>query len=639
MAEIANAAAAAVSYIMQAGAAVSAGTPTFAQIATTVAVRVASAVASAAAADAAGKALAGKERTEGSATSFRLDTDAGIPFAFGRVGVGGTLAYRKSYGATNRYQSMVSTLSAAGPIKAYVSFSADREATTFSSEVSTTGEHVGAMWLQTKLGTQPQTALTSPAGLEGSVVAPSWDADNMMSGRAAVMWTLSENSKLSEYKGGVPLPRHIIEGKFGWDPREDSTWPGGVGACRLNDPATWVWIEEGCIAALNWAIGMWEGDSGGGKYGVPYACSLVGGIGSTLDGIDVDSLVNGANVADANGWTLAAYPTTKDDKYVVLTQMLSASGCVPSRTAGRIGCVSLADEASSVLTVTARDTAGPVEVSLGQSRMERRNTALPKHWSEAHDWQMVQLGPVTNAAWVTEDREIVRTRPADYPFVPNAIQAAQLAYYELAHDREPISGAVPFKPHMRQIKAGDCFTFSEPGFLLNGLKVRCIKRAWDPMRGVVKITFRQETDAKHAAALAQIAVIPPSSVLATPPPAFSSPPTNFSATATDAVVTALWRNPTSELFDHATLFRAAGSILFGAAVAVGTGLNPALGGFDSLSDTLPGFGDYAYWIVAYDPDGIASAPVGPVLVNYSDTLLAESGGGILAESGAFMVME
>lgn len=463
-------------------------------------------------------ALTPKERAEGSSTAFRLDTDAGIPFAFGTVGVGGVLAYRKGFGATNRYQALVSTLSGAGPIKAYVSFAADDEVTTFgANDVATSGDHAGAMWLQRKLGTQPQTHLTSPTGLDDGATAPGWTSAHDMSGRACVMWTLYENSKMTEFKGGVPKPLHVIEGKYGWDPRLDSTWPGGSGSCRLLTPSTWVWIDEGCMAALNWAIGMWEGPSGGGLYGVPYACSLVGGIGSSLDGIDVAALINGANVADANGWKLAAYPTTKDDKYAVYTNMLQASGCVPSRKAGKISCISNGEEQASILTVTAADTAGPVEIALGQSRLERINTVLPRFYSSAHRWEMTQASAVTDAAWLTEDGG-KRSRGFDYPYVPAEDQSSQLAYYDIANAREPISGMVPFKPHMRRIEPGDCFTFAEPGFLLDGVKVKCQRRSYDPMSGIVKITFRQETDAKHAAAMGQTGTAPDPTVPDTPFP-------------------------------------------------------------------------------------------------------------------------
>jgi len=499
------------------GGATTAASAAAATAVATAIVNVATQVVVAAATAAATTLLTPKQRAEGSTTAFRLDTDAGIPFAFGTVGVGGVLAYRKSFGATNRYQALVSTVSGAGPIKSFVSFAADDEVTTFgANDVATSGDHAGAMWCQRKVGAQPQGHLTSPTGLELSVTAPGWTSAHDMSGRACVMWTLFENSKMTEFKGGVPKPLHVIEGKYGYDPRLDSTYPGGSGSCRLLTPSTWVWITNPAIAALNWAIGMWEG-SGGGSYGVPYACSLVGGIGSSLDGIDVPAFVNAANIADANGWIIAAYPSTKDDKYAVLTNMLQAAGAEPSRKAGKISCVSFGEAQASVLNVVAADTSGPIEVSLGQSRLERINTVLPRYYSAAHRWEMTQAAPVSKAAWVTEDGG-KRSRGLDYPYVPDADQAAQLAYYDIANAREAISGTVTFKPHMRRIEPGDCFTFTEPGFLLSGIKVKCLRRSYDPMTGAVRVTFRQETDAKHAAAMAETGTAPSSAVPDTPYP-------------------------------------------------------------------------------------------------------------------------
>jgi hypothetical protein len=469
-------------------------------------------------------ALTPKQRAEGSATAFRADTDAGIPIAYGRVGVSGLINYRVAYDATNRYQTLFCTVSA-GPIKSFVSFAADDEVTTFdgTTNKAVDGQHAGAMWLKTALGAQPQTALTSPTGAGAGIAAPDWGSNHKLNGLACYALTMVENSKLSEYKGGVVKPLHVIEGVYGWDPRLDSTYPGGSGSCRLLTPSTWVWIDEGAIAALNWAIGRWAGDSGGGTYGVPYACSLIAGIGSSLDGIDVASFVNAANVADANGWKVCAYPSTKDDKFTVLANLLQASGAVPSRKAGKISCITHGESQASVVSVTAADTAGPVEVSLGQSRLERFNTVLPRFWSEDHRWEMVQIAPITNSAWTTEDGGKKRTRGIDYPTTPTANQAAQLAYYDIANTREPITGTVSFKPHMRRIEPGDCLTFNEPGLLLSGVKVKCLTRSYDPMSGGVRITFRQETDAKHAAALAKTGTAPGDSDPVTPPAAPSAP--------------------------------------------------------------------------------------------------------------------
>lgn len=558
-------------------------------------------------------AFAPSQRAEGTATAFRADTDAGIPVAYGRVGCAGVINYRVSYGPTNRYQSLFCTVSA-GPIKSFVSFAADDEVTTFDGTLNKAqdGAHEGFMWLQTKLGAQPQTALTSPTGTGAGDPAPNWGADHKLNGLACYCLTMFENSKLTEFQGGVVKPLNVIEGVYGWDPRDDSTYPGGAGTCRLADPTTWVWIDNPAIAALNWCIGRWAGDSGGGTYGVPYECSLVAGLGASLEGIDVAAFVTAANVADTNGWTVAAYPSSKDDKYQVLTYLLQAAGAMPARKAGKISCVSYAVEQASAVTVTAADTAGPVEVSLGQSRLERINTILPRFWSENHRWDMVQIAPVYNATWRTEDGG-TRTRGMDLPYVPDKDQAAQLAYYEASNAREPISGTVPFKPHMRRIEPGDCFTFNEPNFILNGVKVKCLKRSYDPMTGVVKVTFRQETDAKHALALAQVGDAPPNSSPVTPPPPYVEPPSEFAVTVDAGTVTVQYRNPNTTLHDFVNIYRAMDSTTFADAAVIDF-YGGGAGELVAVEDIPTAGHDYSYWLVAVDVFGNEADPVGPETV-------------------------
>lgn len=586
---IASLAASAFTYVSAASAAVAAGSATLAQTLTVAAVNVAGSIAASAVVTALSPAVG----AEGSPTAFRLDTDAGIPVPFGRVATAGVVAHRASYGPTNRYQSVVATLGA-GPVLGNYTIRIDDELTTFGvNGAALDGDHVNELWFTLKAGAQPDTALSSPSGLQSSATLPKWGTDYKMNGRSAFMMTCFENSKFTAYRGGLPKPLVEFDGRFGYDPREDGTYPGGVGACRINDPDTWVYIDNPIIAALNWAIGIWEGDSGGGAYGVPYACSLVAGVGSSIDGIDVAAFVNAANVAEANGWGVAALPTTKDDKFQVMTALLQAGGAYPSRNAGRISCVTYGEAQASVVTVTAADTAGPVEVNLGQSRLERINTALPRFWSSNHRWQMTQLGPVTNSTWVTEDASIKRTRGIDFPYVPDGDQAAQLAYYAIADAREAVTGRVPFKPHMRQVQPGDCFTFDEPGFLLDGVKVKCLKRSIDPMTLKVMIEFRQETDAKHAAALAQTAN-GPGTVTPTGPDTFEvDPPTSTSISVSGDTVTIGWTNGEARFFR--TFIYYSPDATFANAIKVADKGGDA--GEAQTATHKPGPGTWYYWLV------------------------------------------
>ncbi|MFT6428311.1 MAG: hypothetical protein ACJAVC_001594, partial [Brevundimonas sp.] len=304
-------------------------------------------------------------------------------------------------------------------------------------------------------------------------------------------------------------------------PRKDSTYPGGSGEHRLSNPLTWEYSANPILWALKWTLGLWEGPNGKGAPQVDYQ---VGGIGAKLSGIDVPAFVAAANVADANGWTCAAYPTTDDDKHQVLTGFLQAGGAIYAQRAGKISCIQRAAPRTSIVTVSAYDTAGPLEIDTAASRIDRINTLRPRFWSEPHRWQMTALDQeVTAQAYRDEDGGI-RPSGIDYPYVTDAVQAAQLAALQIANTREGIAGVIPLKPHLQRIRPGDAFTITEAGFVLNGLKCLCLNTDYDPATGVVRVSFVSETDAKYPFALGQDPTPPTPQVLTPVDPRYVTPP-------------------------------------------------------------------------------------------------------------------
>lgn len=452
---------------------------------------------------------------------WTLDPDGPIPFAAGRVGVAGSAVHRKTFGPDLMYYGFVSVISGAGPIDGYETFRGDDEFVTFDAAGrAVTSQWTGEMWMRQTLGAQPDVALPSPSGLKHNATLPMWSGSHRLSGKAAYLMVLGENSKRSAYPTGEPRPLHVVRGLKGWDPRRDSTYPGGLGPCRLHDPSTWLYITNPILWGLKWALGLWESPVGKGAPQVGYQ---VGGIGAKLSGIDVPAFVAAANVADANGWTVAAYPTTDDDKGQVLDSFLQAGGAIYAQRAGKISCISRAAPRPSLVTITAFDTAGPLEIDTAASRIDRINTIRPKFWSEAHRWQLTAIDDVTAQAYQDEDGG-VRPRPLDYHYVPSAKQAAQLAALQIAHTREGIAGVIPLKPHMQRIRPGDAFTITEPGFVLNGLKCLCLNTEYDPATRIVRVTFVSETDGKYEWALGQSPTPPPPPALTPVDPTHVSPP-------------------------------------------------------------------------------------------------------------------
>lgn len=469
-----------------------------------------------------------KVAPSGSSIEWTADPDAPMHFPFGRVGVAGQLAHNAVYGPNNMYVGFVGVVGAAGPINSFVSYRADDTVVTFDGAGNAiTSEYANEMWLKRQLGTQPTTtALSSPSGLTGGATIPDWGSSYKLSGKAAYMLTLSENSKRSAYNGKVPRGIHTLEGLLCWDPRLDSTYPGGSGSCRLTDPATWVYSTNAYLHALKWVLGLWEGPTLKGAPAHETTTDYqVGGIGARVEGVVVQDYVEAANAFDENEtWACAAWPSTDDDKAAVLDSFLQAGGGFYAQKAGKIGCVHRIAPRASVATITGADTAGPIELTLATPRKDRINTLRPKYWSENHQWQMTAAGEVTSTVWQEEDGQgvaVKRTRGVDYNYVPAAQQATELAGLQVAHTREGIKGVIPLRPYMMGLEVGDCITLDEPDFVLDGQKVLILDIDDQTEADTIRVSFVSETDGKYPFAYG---------LTADPPPAVTLTPVDLTVT-------------------------------------------------------------------------------------------------------------
>ncbi len=453
-----------------------------------------------------------KSTASGSPSDWTSNPDQGIPFLFGRMGVAGKIVHRDEYGQDNRLQGIVTIYSGAGPVKSFQGFTADELPVSFVSNGGTAvGKYNRQMWRSWRMGAQPDTALSLPTGLDGGAVMPMWGPLYKLSGKACDLLTLQQDSKFSVYPSGEPKPMQVLEGVYGYDPRYDDSYPGGAGPCRYGVRSTYRYIDNAIIAALNWALGMVENGQ------------VVGGIGASLQGVDLPAFVEAANIADANAWTVAAWPDTSEDASVVLDELLEAGGAKRSRVAGKISCVSRGAPRPSIVTITRRDTAGAIELDTGASRFNRLNTITPVIMSEAHKWEHAPMNPVSFAPLVAEDGG-KRSDQIKYRFVPKVKQGAELAAYDILDAREPFAGTIPLLPHLRRLKPGDCFDIDEPGFMLHGVKMLVLGRSYDPKAGEVRIAFRSETDSKHPLALGKTTTMPAYPGLTAPDPTEVSPP-------------------------------------------------------------------------------------------------------------------
>lgn len=534
-----------------------------------------------------------KPKSQGSAApdEWTSNPDQPIPFLMGRMGVAGKIVQRDEFGPDNMYQGIVGIISGAGPIRGVNGFAGDKQPVTFGANgIAVTSQWEGEMWMVRRAGNQPDTALAVPNGLKIGGAAFEWSPAARLSGKACYLQVLGENSKGTAYPAGIPDPVHDAEGIFGYDPRYDDTYPGGAGPCRLGVRSTYRWINDGGIGALNWALGLVENGQ------------VVGGIGASIDGIDVPAFVEVANIADANGWTLSAWPDTSEDASAVLDQLLQAAGAVRARHAGKISCVSRGAPRASVATITARDTAGDIELDTAPSLFNRLNTITPRFMSEAAGWVMTPANPVSFPQYVTDDGG-KHGDQIDYRFVSSLKQAAELAAYDILDAREPFSGTIPLKAHMRHLKRGDTFDIDEPGFLMDGVKCIVLSRSYDPKTAQVRLGFRSETDSKHPLALGKTTTLPAFPELTPTDPTFVTQPF-----PEDWIVTP---RPPSEDGTQQPGFDLTGLVsnATATAVIVEWGAPPT----EPLPDPLPvgtTLADYIAWEVAYQgPPDVQRIPI------------------------------
>ncbi|MBW6522399.1 hypothetical protein KZ810_02710 [Sphingomonas sp. RHCKR47] len=440
----------------------------------------------------------------GNATSFKIDKEAGIPVVFGRTSVGGNVVHRQvSENPTgkmkNQLESWVTVLSL-GPVKSVGPLVVDKTTTvSFTPGGVATGFYAGNMWLQTQLGACPEPAALQPPF--GPI--PGWSASSKLSGLAADFWSLDFDSKGIKYPNGVPQRGRVVEGMFVYDARQDSTYPGGSGSCRLGDETSYVYSENPGPHAVTWAYGRYQN-----------GVRMAGGE-MRASGIDLQPFVEWSNVCDANGWKVGGQVyTDSDDAYDILKMICQAGSAEPLTIGAQLSVVYSAPRVS-IGTLTSADVCGDLDVPAAVSKRLRRNTIVPKVRLESHGWEMVPLEPVSVTDYVTLDGGR-RSKEITYPLVQDADQGAMLAMYDMLNARELDGIIVPAKAYALGYRPGDCLTLDMPEANLIGREVIVREREIDVGTMGVTFTCRTEDRAKHDYALGKTGTPPPTPDLSNP---------------------------------------------------------------------------------------------------------------------------
>ncbi|MFC3097384.1 phage tail protein [Alteraurantiacibacter palmitatis] len=444
-----------------------------------------------------GSQLAAKPpRAQGQVQGYMVGANQPLPYLIGEAYTEGVELYRDGFGGKvdkvqNPYAFIPRVLSCCGPIQSMGATLVDHQAIGLTGSVGSvqeaTGYYDNFLYIDQQLGARPEAdALTTPWGM-----APGWSSAHKLSSLAAVGWSMLWDKKAERFAGGqIPPLGKVPQGVKIYDPRLDSTYPGGSGPCRLGDESTYIYYR--CPALHS---GMYA-------YGRYVAGKKVFGGGMGAAGVNWPEVVAWANVCDVNGWTANGTIYEPADKWNNLKRIAE---CGAGRPVLRGGVVGFAFQAprTSLYTITKDDLAsGAVTARGGKGFRERHNTLIARFRSPAHQWGYVQATAVSEAAFLAEDGE-EKVDERQFDLVTNVDQATELITYDLWQRRAAGPITLTCKPHMKVFEAGDCLTLSaEIGAHPAGaIKVILIDTAKDPRDGTVQLIFEEESDAKHAAAL------------------------------------------------------------------------------------------------------------------------------------------
>lgn len=434
------------------------------------------------------QALAKPPPVRGSVSQVLIQPDAPQPYVMGEGYFAGVVRHDVGYGPTlkkipNPYRFMPVVYSGGGPVES-ISPRVD-----YSASVSW---YAGFLYTDTQLGACPEPDALSPQWPG----APGWSSASKLSGQAAIGWSFKFDKDGKRFASGIPLIGAYGQWVKVYDPRKDSTQPGGSGDHRLGDESTYEYSDLPPLHAGTYAYGRYQN----GKRTI--------GMGLPADGIDWAVIAAWANVCEANNWSMFGVVFEGHDpsvRWPNLKDICFAGGGEPINGAKLTFKYSAPKVALGTITVDDL-TDDNRSITGMQPFRDRINTVVPKYRSPAHNWEMIDAKPVVNAGFLAEDGEEKRD-VWPFNFVKELTQATQLSAYRMYDSRE-LPFTVPCKAHMRHFRAGECLEVIDPELGVNTLAT-IQRRHIDP--ATMKVTFEMitETVAKHAYCLGQTGVAPP----------------------------------------------------------------------------------------------------------------------------------
>lgn len=365
---------------------------------------------------AAGKAAKAARTARANNLIAQVNPNAPLVLAFGETALPLQVGYAENIGDKRVVQILVG---AAHEIDSVSDLWIDDELVTFSG-ASATGKWASSVKRYTRLGTETQSALTI-SGLQLPASAR---------GRGVPYFALEWQLDGSAIKDRIPT-RITQKAKccLCYDPRKDSTQPGGAGAHRADDQTTWEFSENWALINLFYLLG-WKINN-----------KLVVGRGIDPADIDMASFIACANVCDTieDGkpkYHIGGMIEIDGDHARVTAELEATVGGKVTRSGGLFKIWAPHDDLVPVASITEDDLVEGIDPIYQPSARGSQpyNTAGGKYVEPDLLYQFESYPEVTEDSAKTADGK-ERFMPFDTPYLQDATRAQRVARQQVRRSR------------------------------------------------------------------------------------------------------------------------------------------------------------------------------------------------------------
>ena len=364
--------------------------------------------------------------TQLSRLNVSLDPSTPRKIVFGTTAMPLDLRYHESSGTDQEYVDYIVAVAAHKVASITEIWFEEKQAWTLAGGV--TGTYSGYLTVQVRTeGTDANYISINGGG--------KWGSSRRLTGCAYVYLRIKRtgNTKKAESPlvGGLPSRVTVIgEGALLYDPRKDSTVPGGSGSHRATNQSTWgVYTDADdtdnpVLQLLWWLIGWKINDKLSVGCGVPYTR------------IDMESFITAANICDetvtlAIGGTQKRYRTSgtasdADDRMDIINNLLASMNATLRDNAGKLSVTVMKNDlADYVLDFDENDMIGEFDWQQTRGLTENYNIARGRFVDPSANslYQMVDYPEVG----FTSPDGIERVMSIDLPYVEDGRRAQRIA--------------------------------------------------------------------------------------------------------------------------------------------------------------------------------------------------------------------